>query len=676
LHVAGASGTTLVERVWLAGAELDAGVATAQLPGAKREDLSVLGWRTALSVYRPFLAHSELEAMFGKPSELHDRLSTVLGLEDLTATAARLAERRKRFSAEVKAAADERKRLLSELALLDDERAARCGGLLAGREPDLDAVERVVTGAAEVDEEGALARLRSLAQLGAPPVERAASAAEALRTAADALDAAAGTDADRARLLADLLSAALGHRARHPETSECPVCGRVGALDDEWEVATSQQVERLRKDAESAEDARLAADAAVRSARAALTPAPSVVSAPGGPDPIVDVSELHSTWDRWMEECADAESDLRALAEHLVAGAERLATVVSDVVAAAASELQRREDRWTPIARQVAAWLKSGQRARQLEPLVKELKAAEEWLRDAHDDLRNARLRPIAEEAQAVWRELRHESNVDLGAIRLTGSNTRRQVELDVSVDGTAGSALGVMSQGEINALALSVFLPRATMGASPFRFVVIDDPVQAMDPAKVDGLARVLDEYARSRQVIVFTHDDRLPAAIRRLGIAARVLQVLRRPGSLVEITNAGDPATQALRDARAVANDENVPAGVAARVVPGLCRIAVEAALTDAARRRLLAGGDAHDEVETALEDALRLTHRAALALFGDVSRAGDVLGRLDSMRRQYADTFRALNRGAHGELVGTPIDTVSDTELLVAGINSACP
>ena len=125
------------------------------------------------------------------------------------------------------------------------------------------------------------------------------------------------------------------------------------------------------------------------------------------------------------------------------------------------------------------------------------IKAAETWLKGATDDIRNERLAPLAEQARAIWRMLRQESNVDLGAIRLAGSATQRRVELDVSVDGTPGSALGVMSQGEVNALALSVFLPRATLPASPFRFLVIDDPVQAMDPAKVDGLARVLESTA-----------------------------------------------------------------------------------------------------------------------------------------------------------------------------------
>ena len=64
------------------------------------------------------------------------------------------------------------------------------------------------------------------------------------------------------------------------------------------------------------------------------------------------------------------------------------------------------------------------------------------------------------------------------------------------------------MSQGELHALALALFLPRASLNESPFRFVVLDDPVQAMDPAKVDGLVALLSEIAETRQVVVFAHD------------------------------------------------------------------------------------------------------------------------------------------------------------------------
>ncbi len=103
---------------------------------------------------------------------------------------------------------------------------------------------------------------------------------------------------------------------------------------------------------------------------------------------------------------------------------------------------------------------------------------------------------------------------------------------LDVTIDGVPGAALGVMSQGELHALALSLFFPRATLPESPFRFVVVDDPVQSMDPAKVDGLARVLERAAATRQVLVFTHDDRLSEAVRRLGIDATVVEVARKRG------------------------------------------------------------------------------------------------------------------------------------------------
>jgi AAA domain, putative AbiEii toxin, Type IV TA system len=118
---------------------------------------------------------------------------------------------------------------------------------------------------------------------------------------------------------------------------------------------------------------------------------------------------------------------------------------------------------------------------------------------------------------------------------------------------GAPGSPLEVMSQGEVNALALAVFLPRARLPASPFRFLVIDDPVQAMDPAKVDGLARVLEKASADRQVIVFTHDNRLAEAVRQLRLPAVILELFRRPGSVVEVRPCLDPVTQALAGAGA---------------------------------------------------------------------------------------------------------------------------
>jgi len=76
---------------------------------------------------------------------------------------------------------------------------------------------------------------------------------------------------------------------------------------------------------------------------------------------------------------------------------------------------------------------------------------------------------------------------------------------------------------------------------------------------------------------VIVFTHDNRLAQAVRHLSIPATILEVTRRPGSAVQVRVSLDPVEQALQDARALVADDSVPAEIAARVIPGLCRTAV---------------------------------------------------------------------------------------------------
>ena len=260
------------------------------------------------------------------------------------------------------------------------------------------------------------------------------------------------------------------------------------------------------------------------------------------------------------------------------------------------------------------------------------IKSAEDWLKQTADGIRADRFAPIAEETKAVWAKLRHRSNVDLENIVLSGAKTNRRVDLEVTVDGVEGAALGVMSQGELHALALSLFLPRAMLAESPFRFVVIDDPVQSMDPARVDGLAHTLADAARTRQVVVFTHDDRLPEAVRRMQLEATVISVTRRPGSVVECRPSRNPIEAHLADAYALAKDTDLPIAAQARVIPGLCRSALEAFFVDVVRRRRINKGQSHAEVEDDLAASHTLNKRAALALFDDVERAGEVMGRLN--------------------------------------------
>ena len=193
------------------------------------------------------------------------------------------------------------------------------------------------------------------------------------------------------------------------------------------------------------------------------------------------------------------------------------------------------------------------------------------------------------------------------------------------------------------------------------------------MDPAKVEGLARVLEDVSRSRQVLVFTHDDRLPEAVRRLGISAHILEVTRRPGSVVEIRPALTPVERLLKDAQALCADEELPDAVAARVVPGLCRLAVEAAFTEAVRRRQLQAGKRHAEVEAGIDAAGTLSKRAALAMFGDSSKGGEVLRRLNAWHPSIADTYQAVNKGAHNGYHGQLPSLVTQTRQFLKELRS---
>jgi len=227
-------------------------------------------------------------------------------------------------------------------------------------------------------------------------------------------------------------------------------------------------------------------------------------------------------------------------------------------------------------------------------------------------------------------------------------------VYLAAGVDGSDTEALGVMSQGELQALALAIFIPRATSEQSPFRFVVLDDPIQAMDPSKIEGFLSVLTDIATERQVIVFTHDDRLPAAIRRSGAPARLIEVTRSANSVVTIDESSNPANRALDDATAIAYDEGVPDDIKKRSVPQLCRDALELTAWDVYSARALADGVSRPEAESAWEAAKKTRARLTLALGGADSAVEAWLGNWSARKT----ALWVVTKGVH-----TGVDDYSD-------------
>ena len=93
--VEGENGATTITRTWPDGADLTGSQASVRLPSkGARTDLAALGWTQAMESHRPFLSYNELSAMFEGPTELHDRLSAVLGLGALEDAAKLLATAR------------------------------------------------------------------------------------------------------------------------------------------------------------------------------------------------------------------------------------------------------------------------------------------------------------------------------------------------------------------------------------------------------------------------------------------------------------------------------------------------------------------------------------------------------------------------------------------------------
>jgi len=126
-----------------------------------------------------------------------------------------------------------------------------------------------------------------------------------------------------------------------------------------------------------------------------------------------------------------------------------------------------------------------------------------------------------------------------------------------------------------------------------------------------------VLTALAAERQVVVFTHDDRLPSAIRTSRSPARIVELVRGANSVVTVTESSRPADRLLEDAFAIAVDEAVPDDIKKKAVPVLCREALEATAWEVFSAREIRGGKARVVLEETWEKATTTRQRIALAV-----------------------------------------------------------
>jgi DNA repair exonuclease SbcCD ATPase subunit len=647
---------------WAPGLDIEDRTTWIQRKGEKRElGGDSLGWGQLIDTFRPMLSYEELGGLLeGAPSALHDAISLILGLDQLSDADNRLQAASKLLTEptvnarKLKAEADE------QLSTSADARASDARSLLSKRNPDLKEIGKLATGAT-VSSSSEIARLRSLAQLIVPSKgdvdAAAAKIREATQNVADSADVVLKLLAERTELVKKALEF-----HEHGDAA-CPVCG-VGTLDAQWKSNATDELQEAQKQLAGLKEARTSLSQTNSAASALIKPPPHVLS-----DDELGLSSLadaRKAWESW----ATAPADGLALADHLNRANPPLQEAVSVLAKEAAEAAEAREDLWAPLAKKLLLFLNAATASESNAANLADCKEALTWVRAATVDMRKDRLLPITEQAREIWTMLRQESNVDLGAIELTGSKNQRRVELLAQVDGQEAGALSVMSQGELHALALALFLPRAAHEDSPFRFIVLDDPIQAMDPAKVDGFVKVLESLAKNRQVIVLSHDDRLPATLRQLAVGARILQVDRVNESKVSVHNADNPAQLYVSDAFALVKDEGVPDEVCRKVLPGLIRMAIEQAAFESYSERQFADGRTRTEVEGEWSEAKKTRARVALAIHGDSTK--DLEGWIATRpcrRTAMGVAASGMHADAFGDLSGIvrdARDTVNDIQI----------
>jgi energy-coupling factor transporter ATP-binding protein EcfA2 len=514
LFIDGSAGACTVSRAWKAGEPLESGTASSSL--------SSLGWAEPLATYRPFLSYNELGSMLEEgPSRLYDALASILGLDDLLSAADALKQTRTTRTSVHKAVLDTFTQIRGTLATHPDARAAQCLDALEGKSWHLDGVSKLIVGDRATDQDAESRRLRELASLQGPDVTAVNAGVKAFRSTLSARDAVASTDAGKARRRAEILEKVLSFH-EHAGDGDCPVCGEPSALNREWRAEAEEEVRKLRSEGEAADVAHRNLQQAERTLRQWINAPPKSVTDPS----------LLDLWNRWKQGESKSGSDLAA---HLESGAPALEQAIQKVRQQAQVELQKKQDLWQPVAQALAEWLPGARKMQSELHAVGSLKTAEDWLRTTALKIHNERFEPIKERVRRIWELLRTRSHVQLEDVTFQGKSTARRVNLEVTVDGTRGAALGVMSQGELHSLALSLFLPRATLGVESLPLCLHRRSGAIHGSGARRRSSRMCWNWCRrSGQVVIFTHDDRLPEAIRRFKIPANILEVLRSDQSV----------------------------------------------------------------------------------------------------------------------------------------------
>lgn len=452
-------------------AAIDAWRADARASGFDVSDLTIEGLNAELG---------RIDRGLDQQSELAERAT--VQEQQLTDSRARLQAIEERLSAAQEQAGSLAEGLAAIRAEVVDDVCPVCDRNFA-EASTVHLADHIDSKIAELTAQGAqLSDLRQQRDLAASEVrglEQAILAVQADTWSADQMEGARSRRSEVARLL-DRLSELLPHvvdgRERLRRTSDAQ--------------AVLEELEFLARDAENA-----------RSELAALA------SALGAP-PLDESQSLEEAW-RGLAESTRARVERQAAREAALAAARDLlaatASATEHVVAAkeAVAEAASRNAHWDEVVRE----------ARRRQGVARAVHEASSKARAAIVQ------RVFTESLNEVWRSVftrlaPHEPFVPAFGIP-SASKTALELTLEtVHPSGTSGGSPQMMlSAGNLNTAALSLFIALHLAVEPVVPCLVFDDPVQSMDEvhvAQFAGLIRVLSKHHK-RQVVIAVHEREL---------------------------------------------------------------------------------------------------------------------------------------------------------------------
>ncbi len=176
----------------------------------------------------------------------------------------------------------------------------------------------------------------------------------------------------------------------------------------------------------------------------------------------------------------------------------------------------------------VGKTLKLEPKMRLLDRYEKVLEESQELIRSVESEMQTrqaALLTTRGAEVKALYDRLNRGADVVFDSME-PGTDS---MKLNATSFGTKMPAAANLSECQLNCLGLSMWLMRATTPASPFGFVLLDDPVQSMDDDHTeafiaDVVPHLLDDHGK--QVIVLSHVKRITERLRELN-GSRAMKV-----------------------------------------------------------------------------------------------------------------------------------------------------